>query len=301
MMHKGGEQMKKKKKNVRRTFKGYTRTDKILHYLQTIGAIFVTALMMFPIYWIVKTALVEGVVILDDSPNILPTSLTLKNFVTAWNKVPLWRYILNTVVVTVIVMFSKICFGTLAAYGFARGKFPGRDILFYLVLGAMMIPTQCIFIPVYTMMAKMGLINTLMGLAFPNLIAPQFIYMLRQSFKSVDQSYIDAGRIDGLGTLGSIWHVMVPMCKATLITVSLNTFVSEWNNYFWPKIIAQSDAARTVTTGLVQLRESFGGVETWMNYNVTMAGTIITLIPAVAMFFCFQKYMLQGYAKTAMK
>lgn len=292
---------KTRKKFAKKTFKGYTLTDKILYHLQTIGAIFVTALLMFPVYWIVKTALHDGVLLLDDSPNIFPTSITLNNFVEAWNRVPLWLYICNTVIVTAIVMFSKIFFGTLAAYGFARGKFPGRDILFYFILGAMMIPTQCIFIPVYTMMAKMGLVNKLLGLAFPNLIAARFIYMLRQSFKSVDQSYIDAGRIDGLGTMGSIWHIMVPMCKATLITVSLNTFVTEWNNYFWPKIIAQDDSARTVTTGLIQLRDSFGTVETWMNYNITMAGTIITLIPAVAMFFCFQKYMLQGYAKTAMK
>lgn len=292
---------KAKKKASRKAFKGFTLKDKILYHLQTLGAIIVTALMMFPVYMIVKTAVTEGKVLLNTSPNFLPQTFTLMNFVEAWNRVPLWLYIGNTVIVTAIVMFSKIFFGTLAAYGFARGKFPGRDILFYVILGAMMIPGQCTFIPVYTMMAKMKLVNKLIGLAFPNLIAARFIYMLRQSFKSVDQSYVDAGRIDGLGTLGSIWHVMVPMCKATLITVALNTFVSEWNNYFWPKIIAQDDRARTVTTGLVQLRESFGGTETWMNYNITMSGAIITLIPAVAMFFCFQKYMLKGYAKTAMK
>ena len=292
---------KEKKKASRKAFKGYTKKDKLLWHLQTLVAIFFTALSVFPIYWMIVTAVHDGPILLDGNPNILPESFTLANFADAWNRVPLARYIWNTVVATLIVMSFKIVLGVLAAYGFARGKFPGRDILFYIVLGAMMVPHQCIFIPMYVICAKLGWVNTIAGLVLPSLVAPRFIFMLRQSFKSVDQSYVDAGRIDGLGTLGSIWHVMIPMCKATLITVSLNTFVSEWNNYFWPKIVTQTDKIRTVTTGLVQLRESFGSVENWTHSNTTMSGAIIALIPAVTMFFLFQKYMLKGYAKTAMK
>ncbi|MCI8515584.1 MAG: carbohydrate ABC transporter permease [Hungatella sp.] len=282
-------------------FRGYSKKDKAIHVLQTVLAVVVTLIMMFPLYWMIVTSLKTGNVVLNREISLLPDSLSPANYVEAWNRVPLGRYIFNTVIVTFLVMTIKISGGVLAAYGFARGSFPGRNVLFYVILGAMMVPHQVTFIPLYILCSRLGWVNTYMGLILPSVVAPHFIFMLRQAFMSVDQSYLDAGKIDGLGTLGAIWYVMIPMCKASLITVSLTTFITEWNSYFWPKIITQTDAVRVLTVGLVHLRESWTGEELWLHTNVTMAGAVITMIPAVILFIIFQKYMLTGYSKTAMK
>lgn len=286
---------------MKKTFHGYTKKDKAIYWVQTVTAVLVTLIMLFPLYWMAVTSFKTGNVVLTKEIRLLPDSLSLENYIEAWNRVPLGRYILNTVIVTVIVMTIKISGGVLAAYGFARGNFPGRNILFYMILGAMMVPHQVTFIPLYILCSRLGWVNTYMGLVLPSVVAPHFIFMLRQAFMSVDQSYIDAGKIDGLGTLGAIWYVMIPMCKASLITVSLTTFITEWNSYFWPKIITQTDAVRVLTVGLVHLRESWNGEALWLHTNVTMAGAVITMIPAVVLFIVFQKYMLTGYSKTAMK
>ncbi len=283
-----------------KTFKGYSTTDKVFYHIQTVLAVLVTLIMFFPFYWMLVTSFKSGDIILDGSFNLLPTEISFDSYIEAWNRVPLGRYIVNTIIVTSIVMVFKITFGVLAAYGFARGRFPGREALFYLVLGAMMVPHQVVFIPLYVLCARLGWIDTYAGLVLPSIIAPRFIFMLRQSFKAVDQDYIDAGRIDGMGTLGAIRYIMVPMCKSTLMTVTLTTFIGEWNSYFWPRVITQSDRFRVITIGLVHLRESFGA-ESWLHSNVTMAGAVITMIPAVVLFFVFQKYMLTGYSKVAMK
>ncbi|MCI8518522.1 MAG: carbohydrate ABC transporter permease [Hungatella sp.] len=279
----------------------YTKKDKTLYVLQTAGAILVTLIMVFPVYWMIVTSFKSGNVLLTKELNLLPDALNLDNYIEACTRVPLFRYILNTIAVTVIIMILKLTTGVLAAYGFARGRFWGRDVLFYVILGAMMVPHQVIFVPVYVLCSKLGWVDTFAGLVLPSAVAPHFIFMLRQSFKSVDDSYVEAGKIDGLGTLGAIIRIMVPMCKATLITASLNTFITSWNSYFWPKIITQSDKIRVISVGLVHLRESWNGVAMWQHTNVTMAGCVITMIPAVILFFVFQKYMLTGYSKMAMK
>lgn len=289
------------RKTRHKTFRGYTRKDRLLYFAQTLLSVIITLIMLFPLYWMIVTSLQPGEVLLGSSPDLLPKGFEWRNYLTAWTRVPLGRYIWNTVVVTFISMTIKIVGGVLAAYAFANGKFRGRDILFYIVLGAMMVPHQITFVPMYVLCSRLGWVNTYAGLVLPSIVAPQFIFMLRQSFRSVDQSYIEAGKIDGLGTLGTIWNVMIPMCKASLITMSLTTFVGEWNSYFWPKIITQTDSVRVITVGLVHLRESWQGTELWAHTNVTMAGAVITMIPAIVLFILFQKYMLTGYAKTAMK
>lgn len=294
--------MNKKKNILLRHVHGYGTGEKVGYVLQGVGATAVTLIMLFPLYWMVVTSFKTGEVLLGHGIDLLPSfPISFENYVEAWTRVPLAKYIFNTVITTAIAMTFKIVTGVLAAYGFSRESFPGCNALFYVILGAMMVPHQIIFIPIYLLCSKLGWINTYAGIVLPSLVAPHMIFMLRQAFKSVDQSYIDAGKLDGLGTLGTIWHVMVPMCKATLFTVGLNTFISEWNTYFWPKIITKTDDFRTIGIGLVRLRDSFTGEDVWAHTNVTMAGAVITMIPGVILFCIFQKYMLTGYSKTAMK
>ena len=197
-------------------------------------------------------------------------------------------------------MAGQMIIGILAAYGFSKGDFRGKNILFMLVLGALMIPIQVTFVPIYVMVSRLGWINSFQGLIVPNLVSAYFIFMLRQAFMSVDDSYLDAGRVDGLGRIGLIIHVLIPMCAPTVITISIITFISGWNSYFWPKMVVTKDEFRTIAVGVTRLRQTYAGLET-ANYNEIMAGAVMAIIPIAILFLVLQKYIMTGMSKAAMK
>ena len=188
----------------------------------------------------------------------------------------------------------------MASYGFSKVKFKGQNVLFMIVLGALMIPFQVTFISVYLMCARLQIVDTYWALVLPEAVSAYYIFMLRQNFMAVDDSYVDAAKIDGMGTLGIITRVMVPMCKAAIATLVLITLTVGWNNYFWPKIIIKSEQKQVLTVGLAKLRNTFAGMETMNNHEI-MAGAVMAVLPVVILFFMCQKYMLTGYSKAAMK
>ena len=278
------------------------RNKKILmRTVQTILAIGITLIMLFPIYWMINTALKPSSELLLPVPRFWPSQVDFGSFLMAWEKVPLGRYLFNTAFVTFWSLFFQIGTGILAAYGFARGRFPGRDLLFLLVIGALMVPPQVTFIPLYTLCSRLGWVNSFQGLILPNTVSAYFIFMMRQAFMTVDQSYIDAGKLEGLGVLGVIRYIMVPMCRPTILTVALISFVGSWNDYFWPKIITNKDEYRMIAVGLVRLYDVFGTNEILENMNVVMSGALISMVPILILFVIFQKYMLSGFTKASMK
>jgi multiple sugar transport system permease protein/sn-glycerol 3-phosphate transport system permease protein len=169
-----------------------------------------------------------------------------------------------------------------------------------LVLGALMIPLQVTFVPIYVLISRLNWMNTFAGLIVPSLVSAYFVFMLRQNFLAVDDSYLDAGKVDGMGRVGAIIHVLIPMCAPTMITVSIISFINGWNSYFSPKMITTNDARRTIAVGIVYLRETFAGMET-SNYNEMMAGAVMSIIPIVLLFLFLQKYIMTGFSKAAMK
>ncbi len=268
--------------------------------LQYIVALGVTLIMLFPIYWMVISSLKTSTELLLPVPTLWPREFQWQNFPNVLNRAPFVRYLFNTLVSTFFMMLGELIIGILAAYGFAKGKFKGQNLLFMLVLGALMVPIQVTFVPIYVMISRLGWINSFPGLIVPNLVSAYFIFMLRQAFKAVDESYLDAGRVDGLGRIGLIWNVLVPMTKPTLITISIITFINGWNNYFWPKMVATKDEVRTIAVGVTRLRQTFAGMET-ANYNEIMAGAVMAIIPIVLVFLVLQKYIMTGMSKAAMK
>ncbi len=270
------------------------------YHIQTIVALLVIVVMIFPLYWMIATSLKSAEEVQLVIPTLFPHELHPENYINAFRKANFAKYYYNTIVMTLGQMGLQIGTGILAAYGFSIGRFKGRELLFYVVLGAMMIPVQVTFIPTYIMCANWNMCDTFAGLILPNSVSAYYIFMLRNSFLSVDQSYIDAGKIDGLSRMGTIWHVLVPMNKATIYTVTLVTFTGGWNAYFWPKIIAKNEVRRVITLGLAALKTTFSG-EAVSNYHEIMAGAVLAIIPVVVLFFIFQKYMMTGYSKAAMK
>lgn len=270
------------------------------YHIQTVLAVLVTLVMIFPLYWMIATSVKSAEEVQRVIPTLFPHSFHPENYVAVLTKANFLHYYWNTIVMTAGILILQVGTGTLAAYGFACGNFKGRNVLFYLVLGALMIPLQVTFIPIYIMCANWGLNDTFLGLILPESVSAYYIFMMRNSFLAIDQSYVDAGKIDGLGKLGVIRHVLVPMSKSTIFTVTLVTFSNGWNAYFWPKIIAKNEVRRVLTVGLAQLKNTFAG-QAVSNYHEIMAGAVLAIIPLVVLFIIFQKYMMTGYSKAAMK
>lgn len=270
------------------------------YYTQTVVAVLITIVMVFPLYWMIATSLKSAAEAQLIIPTLFPHEFHFENYLTVLTRANFSKYYWNTIVMTAGILVLQIGIGTLAAYGFACGKFKGRDVMFYIVLGALMIPLQVTFIPIFIMCSNWGLNDTFLGLILPEAVSAYYIFMMRNSFLAIDQSYIDAGRIDGLGRFGTIWYVLVPMCKATIFTVTLVTFSNGWNAYFWPKIIARNEVRRVLTVGLAQLKNTFAG-QAVSNYHEIMAGAVLAILPLVILFMIFQKYMMTGYSKAAMK
>lgn len=273
---------------------------KVRVFVQYAVAILVTLIMLFPIYWMVASSLKTSEELLLPVPTLVPRDFQWVNFPNVLNRAPFVRYLFNTLVSTFFIMLGELVIGVLAAYGFAKGKFVGRNVLFMLVLGALMIPIQVTFVPIYVMISRLGWINSFPGLIVPNLVSAYFIFMLRQAFMSVDESYLDAGRVDGLGRIGLITNVLAPMTAPTLITISIITFINGWNSYFWPRMVATKDEFRTIAVGVTRLRQTFAGMEV-ANYNEIMAGAVMAIIPIVFLFLVLQKYIMTGMSKAAMK
>ncbi|HPJ03730.1 MAG TPA: carbohydrate ABC transporter permease [Candidatus Limiplasma sp.] len=268
--------------------------------LQYAAAILLTLVMLFPIYWMIVSSLKSSDELLLAVPTLWPKEIMWQNYPQVLSRAPFGLYLFNTLVSTFLMMIGETVMGILAAYGFSKGEFKYKNLLFLMVLGAMMVPIQITFVPIYVMISRMGWLNTFAGLVLPNLVTAYFIFMLRQAFLSVDNSYIEAGKIDGMGRIGTIVHVLIPMCAPTVITISIISFINGWNNYFWPRMIAPLEARRTLAVGITQLRRTFAGIVT-ANYNEIMAGAVLAIVPIVVLFLFLQKFIMTGMSKAAMK
>lgn len=269
--------------------------------MQHAAASLITAVMLFPIYWMLISALKTSEELLRPVPTLWPENFQWGvNFAAVLQRAPFGKYFYNTLVSTLCIMVAQMLVGIFAAYGFSKGEAKGKNFFFIVVLGALMIPIQVTFVPIYVLISKLGWINTFPALIVPNLVSAYFIFMLRQSFMAVDNSYLEAGKLDGMGRIGAVFHILCPMCKPTLITVSIITFVNGWNSYFWPKMVTTNDSRRTIAVGVNYLRRTFAGVEV-ANYNEIMAGAVLAILPIVILFLFLQKYIMTGLSKAAMK
>ncbi|MCC8126728.1 MAG: carbohydrate ABC transporter permease [Clostridiales bacterium] len=286
--------------NVNEKNEAAKRKKLVFSVIQSILAVIVLIIVAFPIYWMLVSSVKSQEEILLAVPTMWPKEFHFENYLNVLNRGNFSKYYFNTAVMTAGILISQVVTGVFAAYGFSKGKFRGQNICFIIVLGALMIPLKVTFIPIYIMMANWGLSDTFLGLILPEAVSPYYVFMLRQTFMAIDDSYIDAARVDGLGRVGMITKILMPMCRSTIFTVTLVTFTEGWNNYFWPKIIAKGETRRVLTVGLAYLKNTFAGNETMNNHEI-MAGAVLAVVPVIVLFFIFQKYMLTGYSKAAMK
>ncbi|ASJ56252.1 sugar ABC transporter permease [Brevibacillus formosus] len=259
--------------------------------VEWIGLLIVAFLFVFPFLWMASTAFKTMPEVRQFPPTLLPETWEWSNFAQAWESGPFLMYTWNSILVAVGILILQFLTAVPAAYAFARYKFPGRNLLFGLVLIVLMIPGQVIFLPIYVQLSGWGLVNTLWSLILPYAASAFGIFLLRQAFMQVPDEVIEAARLDNASEWKIMWTIMVPMAKPVLVTFGLFSFIYHWNDYFWPLIMTNSDEVRTLPIGISSLHMSDGGTL----WNVMMAGNMILILPILVIFFVAQRHIIKAF------
>ena len=254
-------------------------------------------IMAAPLLFSFMTAFKSPKDFASHSPFALPSPFSLESFgAVLGGRIAFGGAIATTLAVVVVMVAGQLVSSVMAAYAFARIDFPGRDLVFWLFLATMMIPATVLVVPLYLMLARMGLNNTFWGIVIPFVFAsPYAVFLLRQSFRQIPQELIDAATLDGAGTWRILWSLVLPMSKPILATLTLITVVSHWNSFMWPRIItAQRPKVITVATAALQSQYN-------ANWTYVMAATTIALVPLIALFIAFQRQIVGSIALTGLK
>ncbi len=273
----------------------------ILYLVLITGA----AIFMFPLFWLVATSLKPERDVFLFPPNLIPTKFEWVNYPEALAQFPFLRSFLNTMIIVIGVEIGRLLSCSLAAYGFARLRFPFRDQLFIVVLCTMMLPYQVTLLPQYLVFRDFGWLDTFLPLTVPSFFATNafFIFMLRQFFRTIPTEYDDAAEIDGCSPLGIYWHIILPMSLPALGAVAIFTFMGEWNDYFAPLIYLNTPENHTLAIALNSWQQAHHSNPTNRPrpYSQIMAvATLITLVPVIV-FFLAQRYFIQGVVITGVK
>lgn len=258
----------------------------IWYAVLVIGAI----ISLFPYYLAFLTSVKPADQIFAGAPWSLPTAFTLGNYVSVMTQYNFPGYIVQTLIYAVVSTLGQLFFSTFAAYAFARMRFPGRDILFWLYLATMMVPNIVTIVPLFILMSTLNWVNTYAGLIVPFILGtPYGIFLMRQFFRTIPADLENSARIDGAGTFQVLTRIILPLSRPILGTLAIITFVQQWNNFLWPLIITNTDDMRVLTVGISAFQSSFGAA-----WNLMMAATFIALGPLLLLFFTFQKHIVRS-------
>ena len=290
-----------------RPIKGKELIGKIIVYiLLTTGAIIFFA----PWAWMVSASFQPIGQIFEWPPNWIPDTITLQNYVKFLSAEGFFRWVLNSGFLAIVVLLVQMFFNSMAAYSFAKRKFPGRDGLFLLMLGTLMIPGQLFLIPNYLILLRSplfggnnllgmgghGMLDSFWGIIIPYSFSVWSVFFMRQYMKTIPDDLLDAARMDGASEFTIYSKVILPLCGPVLAAQAIFTFTFVWNDFFWPLIVISSSDLRTLQLGLALFILKNKTV-----WDVVFAGSVISTLPVLLVFIFFQKYFIRGIALTGMK
>jgi sn-glycerol 3-phosphate transport system permease protein len=262
--------------------------------LETVAAWVLGVLWVLPLVYAVWTAFHPAEF---STRFVLSAPLTLDNFARAWEAAPFARYFLNTVILVTMVLAAQLVLVTLAAYAFARFEFPGRNVLFALVLVQLMIMPDVLIVENYLTMTTLGLKDTILAIGLPYMASAFGIFLLRQTFKVVPRELDEAARVEGCTPLQVLWKVYVPLARPTYLAYALVSVSYHWNNFLWPLIITNSVEARPVTVGL----QVFSATDQGLDWSVITAATLLSTAPLLIAFLLFQKQFVQSFMRAGIR
>lgn len=267
---------------------------KVVGYL---GMLLAIALIGLPLVWIVLTSFKQHSDIYSIPVEWWPGEWQPENYRDATERVPFADYVRNSVIITLILCTIKISLGVISAYALSILRFPGRNLVFILVISALMVPSEITVISNYALASQLGWRDTYTGIIVPLAGIAFGTFLMRNHFMSIPHEIIEAARMDGAGPFRLLFQVLLPISLPTLVAFSMITVVNEWNQYLWPFLMAETSASATLPVGLTMLQNN-DGVSNW---GPVMAATIMTMIPVLLLFLALQKYMIKGLTSGAVK
>ncbi len=250
-----------------------------------------------PLLWLLSAAFKETREIYIFPATWIPQDPTLQNFPRAWNAAPFGRYYVNTIIVTVAGTTAKLIMASLTAYALVALRFPFKEVIFVLILGALMIPQQVTVVPNYLLMADLGWVNTMQALIAPHIPTAIGTFLLRQAFLAVPREVLDAAKIDGASHMRVLWNVLVPLSLPVLVTFALLATQDVWNEFLWPLVVTNTADMRTLPIGIFWLLDQEGDTQ----WGRVMAGTLFVIAPLIAVFLFAQRYIVEGITAGAVK
>jgi len=254
-------------------------------------------LVGIPVYWMIIGALKPMAEVYQVPPTWIPLHPTLANFGNAWRAAPFGRYYINTIITTVWGSGFEMLFAITSAYAFAFVSFPKKELFFTLLLAALMIPSQITIIPNFVTLGKLGWINTYAGIVMPGASIAYGTFLLRQYYFTLPRDVLDAAKVDGASHLRTLWSVVMPLAKPSLVTFGLISIVNKWNDFLWPLIVTNTRDMRVLPIGVYWLRVEEGIID----WGLIMAGTLFVVLPVLVVFLWAQQYIVEGMAAGAVK
>jgi multiple sugar transport system permease protein len=251
---------------------------------------------LLPFLWMTFSSIKPEALIRGNPEKLFPTSVTLDNYRSLFSQIPFFRFLTNSFIFAGGVTLSSLLLDSMAGYAFAKLPFKGSSVLFILVLVTMMVPFQITMIPLYLIMNKFQILNTYAGLMLPRLANAFGIYFMRQSFLSIPNELMDAGRIDGVGETGIFFRIMIPVVVASLSTLGVFHFMYNWNDFLWPMLMTNTVEMQTLPVGLAL----FQG-EHVMEHGPMFAGAVLSIVPILVIFLAAQKTFIKGIALSGIK
>ena len=266
----------------------------ILYLILAIGA----AIMVLPFVWMLLSSFKTAAEVNTTPPTVFPANPTFENYRYAFEKAPFARYFLNSVIVTVACVGFTMFTTILAAFAFSRLKFPGRDILFSALLSMMMIPGELVIITNFTTITHLDMRNTFGGLILPSVMSVFYIYLLKENFAQIPDELYYAAKVDGTSDFKYLCRVMIPICRPTIITVTILKVIECWNSYVWPRLITDDENYFLVSNGIQEIRENGFGRE---NIPAMMAAVVVISVPLIILFLIFRKKIMAGVSSGGIK
>lgn len=252
-------------------------------------------IVSLPFIWMISSSFKPESEILQMPPTLFAENPTFQNYISLFTNMNFGVYLKNTLII-VALSFVGLFFNAMAGYGFAKYHFKGKERVFYVVLATMMIPGQVTMIPVYLLLNKMGLINTMIGIVLPGLAAAFSIFLFRMFMSTIPTDLIEAARLDGAGEFYIFFRLIMPISKPIFAVQGILTFIAAWNSFLWPLIIANDESLYTLSVGLSLLKGQYAS-----NFALQMAGAAFMVIPIIIIFSLFQKYIVEGFTTSGLK
>lgn len=266
--------------------------------IKEVSLVIITIIMLLPILLSITMSFETPSEVFTYPPKILPNTFYIGNYVNAFNSIKLGRLLINTLIMSVIIVAGKTIFGIFAGYAFANFKFKGSAILFALMFVTIFMPAEMIMIvPLYKLMVSFHWVNTYWALTVPFIASATSVFLMRQYFLTIPKELEDAARIDGASSIGYLTRILIPLSKTMIGSVIVINFVYAWNFYLWPLVVINSNSMQTAQIGL-QMLMTTGATRNW---GIITAGTLIVLLPVLILFFAVQNLFVQGIVTTGLK